>query len=633
MIKKIGVLFLFLVILSAFVTAVNNTTTNNSIITPPIVSNNTSPTLQQNLSKLDKAYSCLENKTKSKCSTLSTQEIALTILAVPSQAVLTECRDALKARRTTSNCFSAGSSGSCTIKDTALAIIALNSLGENIDPYKNWLLTKNITSRDLIWYLQQDSNEASQCTISYDSNDYRVNIGIDKKISISAGSCLQLAQSNFWFQVSQNCYNKEFKIACDKDFIATLLYKQANSQTLFVLSDTPSKPAFGEIFLKIKAQCFSTSSSCDYEGSLWATIALLKTGTSVENFVPYVLALGESNKQYLPNAFIYSITSYQDYASKLIQQQQVGNYWLADSSANNRFYDTAIAILSLKDSSSPQVVNAKNWLLFSQPSTGCWQNTIKDTAIILWALTDRTASIIPGNTTTYCTQASYYCIPNAECPSAQLLNNYYCPNLGDKCCQTSNLKPCSQYPGIVCASGQQCSGASRQASDTNLCCLSTCVPIPTASECDNQGYSCQDSCSSTQESITYSCNSEQVCCRTKTTQATGSKLWLWILIAIIILLLIILFLARDRLRLWWFKIRNTREGSDSESRMPPRPGFPPIRPMPSRPIMPQQRQMQRPQPQPQRQMLPQRPPQSQPQKSQPRKEPDDVFKKLRDMSK
>jgi len=624
--KKVVICSLGLVMFVLLFAVAIAASTNNTSGTSSVVSNNTSGvTIQQNLSKLDVAYSCLENKTKNRCSQLTTQEVALTVLAVPNSAVLTECRDVLKSRKTNQNCFGASSSSACNIRDTALAIIALNSLGENTDAYEKWLLTQNKTSQDLVWFLEQDSDGASSCTISYDSNDYKINVGSDKKIDAPAGPCLNLAQSNFWLQVSSNCYDKQFKVSCDKSFIATLLYMQRNSPTLFVLSDTPSKPAFGEIYLQIKAQCFGIGSSCDYEGSAWATLALLKTGHDVQNFIPYILASADSNKQYLPNAFVYMATSYEDYASKLIQQQQTGNYWLADSSAYDKFYDTAIAIIALRTSSAPQVTNAKNWLLFQEPSTGCWANSIRDTAAILWALTTRTPGILNNVTpsTSYCTQAGKYCIPNSECPSDQLLPNFYCA-VGSICCQNENLKNCVDYGGKVCASGQECAGLARKALDNTACCLTDCQDIITTTECENQGpqYSCKSSCSSTEDKTDYACGSSDYCCKTKPVQP-ASKLWLWILIGIIVLVLAILFLLRDRIRLVLFKMKHTKD-DDTPSNGPVRPGFPPIRPnnMPPRPMMPMTR------------AAPTRPVQTQQRPVQKSSSPmDDTFKKLREMSK
>ena len=571
---------------------------------------------QQDSSKIDKAFECLEKKVKSDCSGVSTiQELALTILASPEE-ITNACVSKLKSLKKSDNCW--GDSG-CTVKDTALTVLALNHVGQNTDESEDWLLSKNKTSTELIWYLEQDSNEASQCKISYSGNDHTINVAENKKIDSSAGSCLSLAQSNFWLQVSPNCYDKEFQVSCDKDFIATLLYRQQNSPTIYILSDTESEPSFGTISLKIKSKCFSTTSSCNYEDSAWATLALLETGHDIEEFLPYLIALADSNKKYLPKSFIYMISNYDDYGTQLIQEQRLGNYWEADSSAHNRFYDTALALLALTNSNAEQVIKAKDWLLFSQDSDGCWNTNreIRDTAIILWALEGRGFGGQGQTSLTYCSEAGFFCIPTAECPENQKLENYFCSGLSTVCCQSENLLTCSEYSGQECSEDEFCTGNERKSSNTDNCCLADCEPRPQTSECEDMGYICKNSCSENQEEISYTCESGEICCRTKTTPPTGSRWWIWLLIILILIVIgVIIFLLRHRLKLFWFKIKSRFKKDKGKSApagpgtFPPRPGFPPIRRQPM--------QMRRPLPQ---------------QRGRTDSAMDNVFKKLKDMAK
>jgi len=562
---------------------INKLASSSSATTSAVVS-------QQNKSKIEKGYSCLESKVTGKCSSLTIPEIAFTILSSPSSDVSTECESALNEKKSLDNCWP---DGNCNVKDTALAILALNNLGEKTTDAENWLLSQNKTAKDLIWYLQQDSNEASACTISYDSGTYPINVGTNKKIDSSAGSCLSLTSSSFWLQVSPNCFNKEFLISCDKNFISTLLYQHQNSNIVYVLSDTQSAAAFGTVNLNINAQCLSTSSNCNYEENVWAVLALQKTGHNVKEFMPYVIALSDSNKQYLPDAFSYMITNNDDYGKKLLQEQKVGNYWQADSTQYNKFYDTAIALISLRQSSSDQAVKARDWLLFSQGSEGCWQDSIRDTSIVLWALSGKSSR--SGKTSvTYCDEANFFCIAKSSCPESDKLTNYFCSGLSTICCKNENLKSCSDLSGKICSSGQTCSAQTKKASDTASCCVGSCNEAKIASECEKQGFICKTSCSDTQEKASYTCDSG-ICCKTKAAP-TSSSTWIWILvIGIIIILAVILFLLRDRLRLWLFKAgKGSKQPAPQSSGgpgFPPRPGFPPIRrqqpPMPIRRMMPQ----------------------------------------------
>jgi len=547
-------------------------------------------TSQQDPNKIEAGYDCLEEKAGD-CSELTTQELAYTILATPDN-IFDDCVSVLEDRMDSDNWGN--------VRDTALAILALDHAGKDTEASELWLLDQARTPTELIWYLQQDSNEEVECHLGYQTNDYTINVGTNKKIDQDAGTCLTRAQSNFWLEINPSCYDEEFNIECDKDFIATLLYKNRNSPTIYPIKGTESSPAFGSIKLKVNSKCFGTT-SCEYEATAWATLALLKKGYNVEEFIPYVIAMAESNEQYLPDSFIYMSTNYQDYASQLISDQKLGNYWEAPSSAYNRYYDSALALIALGSSSAEQITKARDWLLFSQGANGCWQNSIRDTAIVLWALEGRSGRSSSGGGVTYCSEANYFCIPSNDCPSDQDVgNNFFCASLSDTCCMIENLQSCSEYGGKECDSGYVCTGNERKATDTDDCCTGTCVVRSDVTECEESFYYCKDSCSASQESVDYACDGAQVCCRTKTeTTKEGSTWWIWVLIVLIIAVLgAIAWVKREALKLWWFKIRSKfkkdkgRKGPQGPG-PPPRPGFPPVRRMPMRRAPPQRRRYDR----------------------------------------
>ncbi|MFH1521414.1 MAG: hypothetical protein ABIF18_00485 [archaeon] len=555
-----------------------------SLVPLSLAQDNETVTTQQSTDKVEDGFICLEEKAGD-CSSLTTQELALTIMATPNN-IFSDCVDELEDRQTSDNWGS--------VRDTALAILALKHAGKDTESAEEWLLEQEQIPTDLIWYMQQDSNEETECHIGYKTNDYTINVGINKKIDSSAGSCLTLAQSNFWLQVSSSCYEEEFSIECDQPFIANLLYKNKNSPTIYVLEGTESSPAFGSIKLEVNSKCFGVN-SCDYEATAWATLALLKTGHNVEEFIPYVIAMADTNERYLPEAFIYMLTNYEDYATQLIANQKLGNYWEADSSAYNRFYDTSLALIALGGSSSEQIIKARDWLLFSQGSNGCWQNSVRDTAIALWALSGRSGLSSSGASITYCSEAGYFCIPSFDCPSSEDVgNNYFCASLSDTCCMNENILTCSEYGGEECSDAEVCIGNERKSTDISMCCVGTCEDRPQENECEANFYTCMDSCSEYQESMpAYSCGGARVCCRTQTTTTeTSSSWWIWVLIVLIIAVLgAIGYIYRDKLKLLWFQIQTKFKKDDGKGGaprgprpgMPPRPGFPPLR-RPSPPV-------------------------------------------------
>jgi hypothetical protein len=547
--------------------------------------------------KIADGFTCLEEKVDD-CSKLNVQELALTILATPDN-VFDECVDELNDRKSSDHWGN--------VRDTALAILALQHAGENTDKAEEWLLEQEMSPSGLTWYLQEDSNNETKCNIAYDGKDYDVIIGEDKKIDASStGSCLSRAQSDFWLKIDSNCYGEVFRIKCDEDFIANLLYRNQNSNTIYVLEGTQSSPALGFIDLEIKSKCFGES-SCDYEGTAWATLALLDTDHKVEEYIPYLIAMSETNEKYLPNAFIYALTNYDDYANQLISNQKLGNYWKAgsdkESSAYNEYYDTALALISLGSSSSEQIENAREWLVEDgrQGSNGCWNNQIRDTAMVLWALEGRAGRISGGDSggdgvsVTTCAEGNFFCIPTSECPTSEIRSNYFCSSLSATCCATENLKTCSNMSGKVCEEGTFCTGNSRKSLDVEKCCTGSCEEKLQQTECEENFYGCYDSCSDNQEKMSYSCNGEEVCCRTKPSTGgdvapTSSAWWIWVLVVLIFAVLVAIgYVYREQLQMLWFQIKSKFKKDDGKGntnggpRFPPRPGFPPVRRM--RPIV------------------------------------------------
>jgi hypothetical protein len=584
--KKIGAFFTIIAIftiLSVSLSLAENHTSNE-------ITEDNSNSGNSDADKIENGYLCLEDKVND-CSSLSNQEIALTILATPEDTTFNSCVSELQGRMDDNNWGN--------VRDTALSILALDHAGIDTTLSEEWLLLQTHIPTDLIWYLEQDSNGLTSCNIGYDSDSYSITIDDDKKINQNAGSCLTRAQSNFWLKISPECYNKEFRVECDEDFITALLYKNKNSPTIFVLEGTQSSPALGNTLTSIFSKCFGDS-TCNYEASAWATLALLRKGYNVEEYLPYLVALSETNKQYLPNSFIYMVTNYQDYASSLVEERKLGNYWLAENSPYGKFYDTSLALLSIGSSSGSQIQESKDWLLFTQDNSGCWQNSVRDTAIVLWALNQKPGRSSSGDSgsssVTTCGEANFFCIPSSECESADERDNYFCSSLSTTCCAKQNLKTCSEYAGSTCDSNEVCIGNERNSLDTSYCCTGYCEEAPTETECESNFYTCKESCSDSQESIGFTCNSGDICCRTKTDSSSGaSNWWIWVLVLLILGVIgAIMWVKREQVKLFFFKMKSKFKKDDGDGKgsktmhiggpgfSPRRPGAP-MRRMPSRP--------------------------------------------------
>ncbi len=528
--------------------------------------------------KIDKAYTCALEKANGKCKDLTLEEQAFSLLALSYQAdVQDECKKALLDKSEDSKCWP---KGSCKVKDTALAVLALKHVGGDTAQGVTWLLSKNSTPRDLTWYLQIDSKEEATCKISYGGKDFTTVIKADKTLTQGAGSCLTRGQNNYWLQISPSCLTNTFIVACDKSFISNLIYKKTNSNVFYISSDTKSAPESGSTENKVVSICFGNP--CDYEGSLWATLALAKTGKDISPYLPFLNALATDNEKYLPSAFLHILTGDEEYFSKLTSLHASGSWDVRSS--YGKFYDTALAILSLQNTNSEQADASKQWLLNTQPSNGCWQNSLRDTAFILYSVWPKVPSKGGGPAVDYCKDFSYFCVSPGECAEAsgEQLSNYFCPSLSSICCNKAAIeKTCAEKSGRTCQEDEECTGSSIDASDTQNCCDSSCVKKQTQPECETNGYTCQSSCSDDQEEASYGCTAENVCCKTKEVPPVPSRSYWWIWVLVILIILVVLgIIFRTRLSLFLFKFK---KGGKSPSRAEGAgPRFPPTAPFPGR---------------------------------------------------
>lgn len=514
--------------------------------------------------KVAKAYSCLESKVKDKCSSLSVEEQAFTVLSAG------KCISELEDKSDDKKCWP---DSSCKLKDTSLAVLAFDRAGKSTDDAENWLLEQKKIPADLTWYLEIDANEQTSCKITYGATEKTIKIGEDKKINTGAGTCLSLARDDYWLKIKDTCYETNFTISCDKDFKTALLYEKKTGATIYVSSKTNSASADGATEERVNAFCFKQGSSCDYEGSLWATLALAKTGHDVSKFLPYLIAMAEDNSKYFPSAFLYSITDYEDYFTGVINEQK-NDYWKISGSSYSQFYDTALGLFALYGTNAEQIDTAKSYLLSNQDSEGCWSGNIRDTGFILYAAWPKAISIPSGGDIDYCEDAEYFCVSPLDCSLEDKLNSFYCSG-GDVCCKKeSEEQTCSEKDGITCEENQKCTGLEVPASDTKSCCKGSCITeTDTKTECETEGYSCRASCLDTEEEKSFDCKTGKVCCSESTTKK--SYWWLWLLI-ILIILLVIAILLRNQLKIWLFRMKSGFKKGPAPSSS--RPSFPPVPP-------------------------------------------------------
>ncbi len=513
----------------------------------------------------EKAFACLDKKVKNNCNKLTTEQQIFSLMALADDSsIQSECKSALTAKQKTDGSFDTN------IKQTSLAVIAFDYVNQNTDKAVDWLLTKKKTP-DLEWYLEIDSAVATSCTLNSGSGPKTITIAEDKKISGNPGTCFSLAYQNYWLRISNDCLNKNITVSCDKDFISTLLYKKPTTaggeDIWYVSSDTKAGSSGAKTEHQISSYCFSTSTSCDYEASLWATLALSRTDESISQFTPYLIAYADDNNILFSSSFLYILTASEEYLSNIVNSQKDEGFWKLSS---NEYYDTALGLLAVPNSEAS--TSAIAWMEEKQGNDGCWNSgNIRDTAFLLWAAFPKTPASTSGTTTEDdCESFNHYCMSRGECETVgNILNNFDCQGTSlQVCCDTpAPEKSCSDKNGEICSSGYDCSTLDVSASDTEKCCLGTCSPA--ISECQQYSFTCKSTCSENEQTDTlYACDSGKVCCKQKEDTGGGISLWIWILI-ILIVLVVLGILFRNRLRVMFFKFKGGVKSSGVTTTRPP----------------------------------------------------------------
>ncbi len=543
---------------------------------------NSTSTLSSDQDKIDKAYACLKDQIEQKTS-FSLQDAVFGTLALGNEKKLKDKID--EEKRSNEECWP---KSGCTIKDTSQVVLALDRSNSDESAAKNWLVSKGISARDLTWYLEIDisGHVSSECTIKYDNREQKIKVREDMKLEGNAGSCLEIDYGGYWLKINNNCLEKEFTVSCDKDFITSLIYQNADRTTVFVSSETHSSVSLGSTTEKVNSKCFATGTKCDYEGTLWATLALSKAGEDIEAYLPYLFAYSSQNQKYLPSSFLYILTGADDRYSELVQLQKMGKYWEIIGGSYNRFYDSSLAMLSLGGTSASELDSARSYLLDLQTKEGCWNNNnIRDSAFILysgWPKQSIVKGVVGNGGDKLCSSAGYYCEESDNCLNSggAVLREFDCTNFREVCCtQSVQGATCDQKNGLICSSSQRCTGRLESSIDGSCCLEGACENIQSENLCVISGGICKGICGTNEEESDQSCqSSSDVCCVEVEIEESSSSVStaLMILLGILILLVVIAIIFRRKLQMWWHsRKRDKGTSAPNQLRRLSPPGMPP----------------------------------------------------------
>ncbi len=562
-----------------------------------ISSSNTTSNLQNNDAKIDKAYNCLEKKVEGKCATLSPEGKILTLLAIG------KCKDEVVADSVSEEYWTKQGSD---IKATAQAILALDKTSTfNTQPAEEWLLTQQGSPEDVDWYLQIDADKESACSIKYDGLTHNVKIDENKKLNTGAGNCLTLSQEDYWLKIIPGCYDREYEISCDEDFLTALLFKEQTSSTINILDISHSASANGRTTEKVNSACLLQNGECNYEGTLWAAMVLDYKGYDTSAYMPYLTTMASENSEYIPESFLYLLTGSVDYRTDLLSKQKNNKYW---DQYKDKFYDTALALYSISDQPLEKI-NSKDWLFEVQGEDGCWEGNVRNTAFLLASIWPKQFNIGKSN----CEASGYYCMAEVNC-EGDVLSDYSCPGVLSCCSESKSILTCEEQTGKICVSDESCSGG-ELVEATNLgagekCCIGgVCKIEEEQSECESYGGTCRPfGCEEGEKEEAYNCDFGDTCC-VSGKEESGGIFWI-VFFSILIILAVLGIIFRKKLRELLEKIKNKFGGSKGSGSGPgpnkpgppgrPGPGVPGGKPRGKRPqrriLPPQQRKIKRPAP-------------------------------------
>jgi hypothetical protein len=523
---------------------------------------------------IDKGYACLRGQIEDR--SISLEEAIFSALALGGDSKLIDVIE--KKKESGRDCWP---DNNCNVKETAQVLLAYDRMGRDTRDIEDWLIDHSEIADDLNWFLQIDisSGLESECTIDHDGDDVTITVNEDMSLSGSLDSCLSFERGGYWLGIDNDCLDEEFEISCDQDFVTALAYQRGNSGTTYISSETSSSTALGTTIENIDAKCFGEN-RCDYEGSLWAALALEKTGNSnVSQFLPYLLAFADENRKFFPSSFLFALTGEDDHYSDVVQLQQQDKFWDI-SGSKDRFYDTSLAMLSLGTTGASELNSAKNWLLEIQMDNGCWDNNnLRSTAFVLYSGWGRSVSGGSGGGSggsNDCISAGNSCEIASECRSAggNVLGNLNCEGFGFCCSVSVEEQSCSELGGEVCLSNEECD-VSESLSAEGSCCTGTCIKSNVVNLCESFEGSCRFSCSSDEEESSESCGLDdgKVCCVSEgePVKEGGISIWLIVILVVLIGIVILGIVKRQKLQIW---LHDFRRGRESQGRGP-RPGFPP----------------------------------------------------------
>jgi hypothetical protein len=155
----------------------------------------------------------------------------------------------------------------------------------------------------------------------------------------------------------------------------------------------------------------------------------------------------------------------------------------------------------------------------------------------------------------YCVEDAYSCIKAGGNPGP--LRDLRCAQVLEACCNVDVVEEnCFQKGGSICAVNEDCTGSYVSASD-GACCTDACIVRVGGETTPRDVGTVTSECSSNSD-----CGSGKECKSERCVAKKRGSLWSVIIVLIILIGLVTVgIIYRDKLRVWWFKIRGKTKTS------------------------------------------------------------------------
>ena len=358
----------------------------------------------------------------------------------------------LKAAEDASGCWP---KGSCDVKTTAFATLALGSSGQDVSKEKKWLVDSQIaTTAAGTFYLQVISGTEGSCEATC--------VGTSIKRTVKANS--DWVDANTICSGITTSLSKSIEVDCTNlgNAIVSLLYnvKAADgSDTYYIVGESHETKST----LNTQNSCFPAKrgeTSCNYDAGEFASWVLHELNK--EDIYALNYLRGNIRASVIDNSLLYLITQNAVYSDWLKQQQKPSGSFQDDVKG------TAFATLALKQSTADfgSYNNATIWLQKKRSSDYSWNNDIFNTAIVLLALHGKIEQkvVIAG------------CKIDADCPLGKSCNSVT---------STCVTKVVSCATDIDCKVGEVCDTV------TKVCKVAAVVGCVSDLDCES-GQTCSD---------------------------------------------------------------------------------------------------------------------------------------------